>query len=367
MDKKAIFSTSLIYFIVVCLFVLVRMLSHFGVFAPLGDVGEYVINAVMQVGVLLIFPLLTYKLMNKKTAKGTFQDFNYTKVSYKVVLIALGLGVVVYFLNVFVSSFFYTILASLGYESPYSTSVGAGNGWTLVLGLVFTAILPAICEENLNRGMLLSGTKGLGMVRCVLLNGLMFGLLHLNIEQFFYAALIGCFLGFIVYVTDSIYPCMIIHFMNNGIGVLLSFLTQQGAISGGVFTQLSVLVSTNFVLGFFVMFFVILALVVLLIVLTRLLLRTSVEESFRAKQREFQNLLTKFTYFDEIVKLQNNGEEIEDFSDINELKGFLQQNPEAIVITRRKVKMNFASKVLFTASIVLAAAVTIFTFVWGVI
>lgn len=372
MEKREIFSISLTYFIVVCLFVLVRMLSHFKVFSFMGDVGNYVVNGVMQVGVLLIFPIIMYKLMNKKTYKATFENFNYHKVSIKVVLIAIGLGVVIYFLNVFVSSFFYAILTSVGYESPYSGTTGAVNGWTLVLGLIFTAILPAICEENINRGMLLNGTRGLGIKKCVLLNGLMFGLLHLNIEQFFYATLIGCFLGFIVFVTDSIYPCMIIHFMNNGIGVVLSFLTQKGVLSGGIFTQLGNLTSLNPVLGFVVMFVVLLVLVILLFVLTRLLLRTSVEESFKEKQKALQNLFTKFSYFDEVDRIQNDDETedddmVETLDDIDKLKGFLQENPDAIVIATKKVKMDFASKVLFTASICLASIVTIFSFIWGVI
>ena len=373
MEKKSIYSTSLIYFVVVCLFVLVRTLNNFGLFSFLGSAGTYIVNGVMQVGILFLFSILTYKAMTKKSFKATFEDFNYKKVSLKVVLIAIGLGVVIYFLNVFVSSFFYAILDSVGYESPNAgSSGGAINGWTLVLGLIFTAILPAICEENLNRGMLLNGTKGLGMKKCILLNGLMFGLLHLNIEQFFYATLIGFFLGFVVYVTESIYPCMIIHFMNNGIGVLLSFFTQKGMISGGIFTQLGKLTVSSPVVGFLVMFIVLLVLVILLFVLTRMLLRASVEDSFREKQKALQDLFTKFSYFEEVDKIQNDGADEETdieeaLLDIDKLKDFLQEHPDTIVITNKKVKMDFTSKVFFIASIILASIVTIFTFIWGVI
>ena len=372
MEKKSIYSTSLIYFIVVCLFVLVRMLNHFRLFSFLGSMGTYIINGIMQIGILFLFSIITYKSMTKKTFRATFKDFNYKKISFKVVLIAIGLGVVIYFLNVFVSSFFYAILDSVGYESPYSSSSGGVNGWTLVIGFLFTAILPAICEENLNRGMLLNGTKGLGMKKCILLNGLMFGLLHLNIEQFFYATLIGFFLGFVVYVTESIYPCMIIHFMNNGIGVVLSFLTQKGMISGGIFSQLGKLTANSPVVGFLVMFIVLLVLVILLFVLTRMLLRASVEDSFREKQRTLQDLFTKFSYFEEVDKIQNEGAEEETgieeaLLDIDKLKDFIEEHPDAVVIAHKKVKMDFTSKALLIATIVLASIVTIFTFIWGVI
>ena len=370
MEKKSISSTSLIYFIVVCLFVLVRMLNHFKLFSFLGSSGTYIINAVMQIGILFLFSIITYKSMTKKTFKATFEDFNYKKVSFKVIVIAIGLGVVIYFLNVFVSSFFYAILDSVGYESPYTSSSGEVNGWTLVLGLIFTAILPAVCEENLNRGMLLNGTRCLGMKKCILLNGLLFGLLHLNIEQFFYASLIGFFLGFVVYVTDSIYPCMIIHFMNNGIGTVLSFLTKKDVITGGIFQQLSKLTASNPVVGFLIMFIVLLVLVVLLFVLTRMLLRVSVEDSFRERQKELDELFTKFSYFDEVDKIQNEGEEVgleEALEDIDKLKDFFEEHPDAVVVTHKKEKMDFTSKALLIATIVLSSIVTIFTFIWGVI
>ena len=372
MEKREIFSTSLTYFIVVCLFVLVRMLSQFGVFSFMGDVGNYVVNGIMQVGVLLIFPIIMYKLMNKKTYKATFKDFNYHKVSIKVVLIAIGLGVVIYFLNVFVSSFFYAILTSVGYESPYSGTTGAVNGWTLVLGLIFTAILPAICEENLNRGMLLNGTRGLGMKKCILINGLMFGLMHLNIEQFFYATLIGFFLGFVVYVTGSIYPCMIIHFMNNGIGVVLSFMQNKNLLSGGVFVKLNLLLSSNPILGTFIIFLIVFALVFLLYFLTRILIRCSVEDDFRLRKKELSNLLKKFTYFGEVDKITNDSVEDDEelsneLSNLNRIKNLIDERPEAVVIRTKKVKFDFKTKAFFWASASLMALCTLFSFIWGVI
>ena len=373
METRKTFSSLLIYYIVVCIFIAVRMLSYFNVFSFMGSAGNYIVNGFMQVGVLFLFSIITYKLMNKQTFRATFEDFNYRKTSYKVIFIAIGLGVVIYFLNVFVSSFFYAILDGLGYESPYASSSTGGSVWSLILSLIFTAILPAICEETLNRGMLLNGTRGLGMKKCILLNGLLFGLLHLNIEQFFYATLIGFFLGFVVYVTESIYPCMIIHFMNNGIGVVLSFLTSNGYISGGIFTQLNNLTSANPVLGILVMSVVFIVLVFLLGVLTRMLLRASVDANFHAKQKALQDLFTKFAYFEEVDKIQNensideSAEAKEAMLDMDKIKGFLEEHPDAVVIRTKKTKMNSLSKAILIFTITMSALVTIFSFIWGVI
>ena len=110
--KKSAFSASLIYFIVVCVFCVIRMLNSFRLLSFMGDVGNYVVNGFLQIGMLFLFSILIYKVMTKKSLKNTLYDFNYSKVSFKVVLISIGLGVVVYFLNVFVSSFFYAIWVS---------------------------------------------------------------------------------------------------------------------------------------------------------------------------------------------------------------------------------------------------------------
>lgn len=369
--KKSAFSASLIYFIVVCVFCVIRMLNSFHLLSFMGEVGNYIVNGFLQIGMLLLFSILMFKIMNKKSLKRTFRDFNYERISFKVVLISIGLGVVVYFLNVFVSSFFYAILESLGYSSSSGSGGGVVSIWTLVLGLIFTAILPAICEENLHRGMLLTSTSGLGMKNSILLTGLMFGLLHLNIEQFFYATLIGFFLGFVCYVSGSIYPCMIIHFMNNGISVLLSYLTASGTLHGGFFTQLNTILANNVVVGFVVMFITILVLVILLVVLTRLLLKVSFEDSIREKQKVMQNLATRVNYLNDVEKIK--GEEAENekmfmFMSMEEIKKFMQDNPDAIVVPKpKREKSETRTKILLIASIVLSSAVTLFTLIWGII
>ena len=103
MGKKYAFASSLIYFIVVCIFVTVRMLSQFGVFSFMGEAGNYIVNGVLQVGILLVFSFLMFKYLTKRSFKKTLNNFSYTKISWRIILISIGLGVVVYFLNIFIS------------------------------------------------------------------------------------------------------------------------------------------------------------------------------------------------------------------------------------------------------------------------
>lgn len=377
MGKKYAFASSLIYFIVVCIFVTIRMLNYFGLLSFLGDYGTYIVNGILQLGILFFFSIFMFKFLTKQSLKKTLYNFSYTKVSFRVVLISIGLGVIVYFLNIFIASFFNAILTSMGYEFSSSSSTGSVTIWTLVLGLIFTAVLPAICEENLHRGMLLFGNTGMGMKNNILLTGLMFGLLHMNIEQFFYATIIGIFLNFVLYITESVYPCMIIHFMNNGIGVLLSYLTATNTIQGGLFAKLNEITANNALVGFILIFIIVLVLVVLLLYLVRLLIKYSFEDGFKAKQKAVQQLVSRVGFFNDIQKIKS-GESYDDFLtdeekglaflSLEELKDKIQENPENFVIQKpKREKMETRTKILLIASIVLMSAVTIFTLIWGLL
>lgn len=102
------------------------------------------------------------------------------------------------------------------------------NWATFLIQLNTVAILPAICEEFLHRGVLLNGLKEIGIKKAILISSLMFGLLHFNINQFFYATILGMLMALVSVVSKSIYPAMIIHFTNNAISVYLSSAESYG-------------------------------------------------------------------------------------------------------------------------------------------
>ena len=102
------------------------------------------------------------------------------------------------------------------------------------------AISPAVFEEVLLRGMLGKPLKHLGL-RGALLNGLYFGLIHLNPHQFFYAFALGVLLYYMLILTGSIWAPILSHFTINSLALTLFF------------TELPILLSDpNMALGFFI-------------------------------------------------------------------------------------------------------------------
>jgi len=91
--------------------------------------------------------------------------------------------------------------------------------YQLVLSFITTAIVPAICEEFLFRGAILSALKPYGKAPAIVISGVLFGLMHQNIEQLLYTTIAGLVLAWVVYETGSIWVSVLIHFFNNFVSV----------------------------------------------------------------------------------------------------------------------------------------------------
>ena len=82
---------------------------------------------------------------------------------------------------------------------------------------VAVGVTPAICEELLFRGLILSGLRRLGKWPAILLSAFLFALAHSSIYRLLPTLLMGVLLGYIVWRTGSILCSMIVHGLNNGL------------------------------------------------------------------------------------------------------------------------------------------------------
>ena len=210
MKNKNFLKISSIYFTAIVLVAVVFIFGHLGLIE-----SDILSATLIQIVVMFAIPLLMYTLLVSKNLKQTFADTGFKKISKKMILITIGIGFVLYFLNQFVATIFQSIVALFGYESISSSQKIVIDAEFLLKELILSCILPGICEEFLHRGMVMHAGKKTTNPRYVLLiSSILFGLVHLNIKQFFYAAILGYLIGMVGIISDSIYPCMIIHFMN---------------------------------------------------------------------------------------------------------------------------------------------------------
>lgn len=89
--------------------------------------------------------------------------------------------------------------------------------------LINVALVPAIFEEFMYRGFFLNILKKSGgPALAIILSGIMFGAYHIRFTQFIPLSFLGMLLGFLAWKSDSIFPAMTGHFVNNGLSVILA-------------------------------------------------------------------------------------------------------------------------------------------------
>jgi sodium transport system permease protein len=98
------------------------------------------------------------------------------------------------------------------------------DGAPLWVVWLVVAVTPAICEEALFRGFILSGLRPLGAVPAVGISALLFGIAHASIYRLLPTFFLGLVLGIIVWRTGSLLCSMVAHALNNGI---LATLTES--------------------------------------------------------------------------------------------------------------------------------------------
>ena len=102
------------------------------------------------------------------------------------------------------------------YEETYKLLLVAHTPFEFVEVLVVVAFVPAISEELLFRGLVQRNFEAVtGGLPGAVLAGLIFGAYHLIPTSFVPLAVLGIFLGFVVYRTGNITVAMAAHFFNN--------------------------------------------------------------------------------------------------------------------------------------------------------
>ena len=93
--------------------------------------------------------------------------------------------------------------------------------------ILIVGVFGPFCEEFTFRGIIYHGLKSSGRILAsILVSGLYFGLMHMNLNQFCYAFLLGVAFAFLTEATGSILPSFIVHICINSFNVGLEFLSD---------------------------------------------------------------------------------------------------------------------------------------------
>ncbi len=189
------------------------------------ETWPYVVGEIASILAYLFGFLLPAFLLRSMLKKS--KDYRPMGVSWHLPRITPLLIVGAIALN-FAAAYFNSILVSLLLpEQLPDLLIFAGETdelYEILLLFISTAIVPAIVEEILFRGVILNALLPFGGTVAVFGSAFLFALMHGNVLQFFYTALMGIILGYVYVRTRSIWCGVLIHFFNNALSVVQEIL-----------------------------------------------------------------------------------------------------------------------------------------------
>jgi len=197
-----------------------------------------------QIGIFILPVFLYAYLVSNSTT-------NYLRLNNKPLSISLLVSVIIVF----------SILPFLNYISELNADMKLPEAWSalevwmmekeaqallltetflktssiggLMVNLLIVALVPAIGEELLFRGVILRLFKEIfkNIHLAVIISAMLFSLIHMQFYGFLPRMLMGIILGYLFVYTRSLWVPMLFHFVNNAASVIIYFLDKNGYIN----------------------------------------------------------------------------------------------------------------------------------------
>ena len=172
--------------------------------------------------ILLLVPLAVV-LYTRKDIRLTYGFHNTGAISFLGALFVI-LGM--YPINIVVSYVLISLFPTSADNvvTTFSTIMD-GN----IVGVFFViAVTPAVCEEMLFRGLIYHSMKARYRASAAIaIVAVLFGIYHMSLVKFIPTGLLGLALCYVVYKTGSVYPSMMMHFINNALSVLVTYYPEK--------------------------------------------------------------------------------------------------------------------------------------------
>lgn len=274
----------------------------FQIIATRYGIADFKKNTVMTIIYIFLISLsylAIFLIYNKKQKVRTTKA---SLIKIKFGWINLILCVLIAFITLFgfnsLINYLFHLLEKVGYNPDASLPLPLTNGWWLTLNIFLLAVLPAVFEELIYRGIILNGLRRFGAVNAVVISALLFALAHGSAMQFFYQFILGIVLGFVIIKTGSVIASMVVHFLNNAIVLIVGYIDVKFPQSS------SITFTTDIIIFSFVIAISSAGLLILLISRLKekkkedkISYNEEYEKIYEAKTKKFSNDKTKLVFF----------------------------------------------------------------------
>ena len=166
---------------------------------------------------ILPLPIFLY-LMNKLEK----QEINSNKLTIKKFIVYIAISLTLMWVGNLIGLTITEILGNLIQSEIANPIVETIDSSSVYTNLLLMVIMAPIFEEIIFRKLLIDRTIKYGKGVSILLSALIFGLFHGNLNQFFYAFLIGGFFADVYIKTGKIIYTILLHLTVNFFGSIIS-------------------------------------------------------------------------------------------------------------------------------------------------
>lgn len=174
----------------------------------------------------LLTPLAYGKIKGYDTIRGMGFEGRF---SLWTTLLVIPLSVALICLGQPLAEGFIRLVALIGYDTSAATSIIPSTPGELVATLILVALLPAVAEEYIFRGCIARSFARKGYVFAVFMSALLFAIMHGSPLQLVHQFLIGVVCAVLFFATRSLWPPIILHFLNNAIALVLGYMQNRGS------------------------------------------------------------------------------------------------------------------------------------------
>ena len=166
---------------------------------------------------ILPLPIFLY-LMNKLEK----QEIHSNKLTIKKFIVYIAISLTLMWIGNLIGLTITEILGNLIQSEIANPIVETIDSSSVYTNLLLMVIMAPIFEEIIFRKLLIDRTIKYGKGVSILLSALIFGLFHGNLNQFFYAFIIGGFFAYVYIKTGKIIYTILLHLTVNFFGSIIS-------------------------------------------------------------------------------------------------------------------------------------------------
>ena len=171
-----------------------------------------------------LLPVCFFRLMSRgKPSEPMKLSPRLPRATFAYIFAGMAVILAAAYLNYYMISF--TGYSEFAAENLWKDTYGTPQ--EIVMSFLTMAIIPAFVEEFLFRGLILTNLRPFGRGVAIVGSAVLFGLMHQNIQQIFYATVAGLVLGYIYEATDSIWCGILLHLVNNAFSVFESAIVAR--------------------------------------------------------------------------------------------------------------------------------------------